>query len=135
MESMGLARGTITPELRSRFALDEATKGVVITVVKEGSASADKGLQAGDVIVEVDQEEVSTPAEVVEKVDRAKSEGYRVVTLLVRSEEHTSELQSLMRTSYAVFCLKKKKTKHDYHKTNRPNDSNLHDKDQTYHRN
>src|SRR3546814_9658058 len=27
---------------------------------------------------------------------------------LVRSEEHTSELQSLMRTSYAVFCLKKK---------------------------
>src|SRR3546814_6198922 len=28
-----------------------------------------------------------------------------------RSEEHTSELQSLMRTSYAVFCLKKKKTK------------------------
>src|SRR3546814_7460178 len=28
-----------------------------------------------------------------------------------RSEEHTSELQSLMRTSYAVFCLKKKNTK------------------------
>src|SRR3546814_1456623 len=31
----------------------------------------------------------------------------------VRSEEHTSELQSLMRISYAVFCLKKKKT-HTY---------------------
>src|SRR3546814_6674571 len=29
---------------------------------------------------------------------------------VVRSEEHTSELQSLMRTSYAVFCLKKTKT-------------------------
>src|SRR3546814_5480993 len=29
---------------------------------------------------------------------------------VVRSEEHTSELQSLMRISYAVFCLKKKKT-------------------------
>src|SRR3546814_2544924 len=29
----------------------------------------------------------------------------------VRSEEHTSELQSLMRISYAVFCLKKKKKK------------------------
>src|SRR3546814_9006168 len=29
-----------------------------------------------------------------------------------RSEEHTSELQSLMRLSYAVFCLKKKKNKH-----------------------
>src|SRR3546814_1958773 len=30
-----------------------------------------------------------------------------------RSEEHTSELQSLMRISYAVFCLKKKNNKHD----------------------
>src|SRR3546814_3978665 len=29
-----------------------------------------------------------------------------------RSEEHTSELQSLMRISYAVFCLKKKKNRH-----------------------
>src|SRR3546814_3225895 len=31
-----------------------------------------------------------------------------IVTFLTRSEEHTSELQSLMRISYAVFCLKKK---------------------------
>src|SRR3546814_7594685 len=33
------------------------------------------------------------------------------MVLAVRSEEHTSELQSLMRISYAVFCLKKKKKK------------------------
>src|SRR3546814_7840863 len=32
-------------------------------------------------------------------------------SLYLRSEEHTSELQSLMRISYAVFCLKKKKNK------------------------
>src|SRR3546814_6789048 len=37
---------------------------------------------------------------------------------ITRSEEHTSELQSLMRISYAVFCLKKKKdTKINTHKT------------------
>src|SRR3546814_5766696 len=34
-----------------------------------------------------------------------------------RSEEHTSELQSLMRISYAVFCLKKKTTHHKYKTT------------------
>src|SRR3546814_10489841 len=34
--------------------------------------------------------------------------------VLYRSEEHTSELQSLMRISYAVFCLKKKKRSHTY---------------------
>src|SRR3546814_3540556 len=35
----------------------------------------------------------------------------QLLELARRSEEHTSELQSLMRNSYAVFCLKKKKTK------------------------
>src|SRR3546814_1321932 len=39
-------------------------------------------------------------------MERAKKRGLEG---LVRSEEHTSELQSLMRISYAVFCLKKKK--------------------------
>src|SRR3546814_13646691 len=35
----------------------------------------------------------------------------RIDPVVARSEEHTSELQSLMRISYAVFCLKKKKNK------------------------
>src|SRR3546814_1487246 len=38
------------------------------------------------------------------------SASHRNPTNKLRSEEHTSELQSLMRISYAVFCLKKKKT-------------------------
>src|SRR3546814_5762263 len=38
----------------------------------------------------------------------ATAEGDSVRAAAVRSEEHTSELQSLMRNSYAVFCLKKK---------------------------
>src|SRR3546814_3223006 len=38
-----------------------------------------------------------------------------------RSEEHTSELQSLMRISYAVFCLKKKKQKTHIHNTQNTN--------------
>src|SRR3546814_3162419 len=39
-----------------------------------------------------------------------------------RSEEHTSELQSLMRISYAVFCLKKKKTESETNSNNNTND-------------
>src|SRR3546814_3865600 len=42
---------------------------------------------------------------------RLPSRPKRVVMIVSRSEEHTSELQSLMRSSYAVFCLKKKKQK------------------------
>src|SRR3546814_10841461 len=41
-----------------------------------------------------------------------------------RSEEHTSELQSLMRISYAVFCLKKKNKKDKTHTTNKNYASN-----------
>src|SRR3546814_978958 len=37
-----------------------------------------------------------------------------------RSEEHTSELQSLMRISYAVFCLKKKKKHNTQHRNTKP---------------
>src|SRR3546814_6509907 len=38
--------------------------------------------------------------------------GNRATKTVLRSEEHTSEIQSLMRISYAVFCLKKKRTPH-----------------------
>src|SRR3546814_4516566 len=41
----------------------------------------------------------------------AVAHGAAGATAFVRSEEHTSELQSLMRISYAVFCLKKKNIK------------------------
>src|SRR3546814_7224519 len=50
--------------------------------------------------------------EVDDTADRALAEQHRggaAHDLHARSEEHTSELQSLMRISYAVFCLKKKK--------------------------
>src|SRR3546814_2094866 len=40
----------------------------------------------------------------------ARTERLMFCTMTARSEEHTSELQSLMRISYAVFCLKKKKS-------------------------
>src|SRR3546814_1620527 len=49
---------------------------------------------------------VGTPEDLVEGVSR----GVDMFDCVMRSEEHTSELQSLMRISYAVFCLKKKKT-------------------------
>src|SRR3546814_1560855 len=58
-----------------------------------------------------------------------------------RSEEHTSELQSLMRISYAVFCLKKKKyktlrTPKIYHQETPPNEPKTNDNDpyQHYHK-
>src|SRR3546814_1368711 len=48
----------------------------------------------------------------VAQVKTPEVDGYAAVQVAYRSEEHTSELQSLMRISYAVFCLKKKTLKH-----------------------
>src|SRR3546814_2781296 len=48
---------------------------------------------------------------------RARSPGAHRTAAVGRSEEHTSELQSLMRISYAVFCLKKNKNTNTHTKT------------------
>ena len=80
---LGLALAKITPALREEFELGDRTQGVVITDVEAEGSAAEKGLRPGDVIVEVDQEEVSSPSAVAEKVQKAKEEGYRVVTLLL----------------------------------------------------
>src|SRR3546814_5236942 len=47
-----------------------------------------------------------------------------MIAIFGRSEEHTSELQSLMRISYAVFCLKKKTNKQDNERKTLQNKSN-----------
>src|SRR3546814_2346495 len=54
---------------------------------------------------------------------RAGLAAHRAVHRLDRSEEHTSELQSLMRISYAVFCLKKKNNKQHNATTKRTNNT------------
>src|SRR3546814_6207073 len=48
----------------------------------------------------------------IEEVVKTLIEAIVLVIVIMRSEEHTSELQSLMRISYAVFCLNKKKQIH-----------------------
>src|SRR3546814_5013128 len=57
------------------------------------------------------------PAFVAEQIDTLFAD-VRIDAVKIRSEEHTSELQSLMRISYAVFCLKKKH-QHQHHPVTR----------------
>src|SRR3546814_4682421 len=60
----------------------------------------------GDAVVMVVAETFEQARDAAELVEI----DYEMLPAIARSEEHTSELQSLMRISYAVFCLKKKKT-------------------------
>lgn len=86
VDNLGIVLSLATPELKKRFKLDEKTKGVVVTNVERDSAAAEKGLRPGDVIVEVTQEEVSHPAQVLDKVKAAVAAGRKSVLLLLEGQ-------------------------------------------------
>ena len=83
VESLGMTVASLTDELRQRFELGEDARGVVVVEVDEGGPAGDESLRPGDVIVEVSQEEVTTPAEVEAKVEQARQEDKRSVLLLI----------------------------------------------------
>jgi serine protease Do len=87
LSGIGLHLSAITPETREKFQIGADQKGVVITDVGQGTPAADRGLKPGDVIVEVQQEEVGSPADVQERVEKARKSGRASVLMLVQSSE------------------------------------------------
>jgi serine protease Do len=65
-------------------------RGVVVTGVKPDSAAAERGLQPGDVILEVGGKAVATPAEVRKDIHDYHASGKRSVLLRMRSGDQTS---------------------------------------------
>ncbi|WP_336486548.1 Do family serine endopeptidase [Methylobacterium nigriterrae] len=84
-QALGLNLSGITDELRRRYSIKDSVKGVVVTRVDPNSTAADKRIQPGEVIVEVGQEAVATPADVTKRVDALRKEGRKSVLLLVAS--------------------------------------------------
>ena len=85
--ALGLELSGLSEELRRRYGLKDNLKGVVITRVDPNSTAADKRIQPGEVIVEVGQEAVSTPAEVTKRVEALKKDGRKSALLLVSSAQ------------------------------------------------
>ena len=86
-QALGLNMSGMTDELRRRFSLKDDLKGVVITRVDPNSSASDKRIQAGEVIVEVNQEPVTNPADVTKKIDDLKSQGRKSALLLVANAQ------------------------------------------------
>jgi serine protease Do len=84
---LGLELSGVTDEVRKRFNIKDNVKGVVVTRVDPSSAAADKRIQAGEVIVEVGQEAVSSPADVTRRVEALKKEGKKSALLLVANAQ------------------------------------------------
>jgi serine protease Do len=80
---LGLGLATITPEMRTEFALQRDAGGVMITDVDPESDAAEKGLQAGDRILAIGNDEVKSIADVTAGLDAAKRAKRVAVLLLV----------------------------------------------------
>ncbi|WP_374367843.1 DegQ family serine endoprotease [Dongia sp.] len=86
IDLLGLDVGRINDALREKYDLPENAEGVVILTVDPNSTSAEKDLRPGDIIAEVDQKAVATPADVRDRVKSAQDNGYRLVTLLINRQ-------------------------------------------------
>ena len=84
---LGAKLSPITDELRTQFKLGADQKGVVVTDVESDGPAAGKGLKPGDVIVEVQQQAVSTPAKVAELMTQYQKQNRKTVLMLIQSGE------------------------------------------------
>ena len=82
--ALGLSLTALTPELARAANLPAGTRGVIITAVDPNSDASDKGLQRGDLILSVNNQLVTTPAQVVAAVDVARKAGRSSVLLLAK---------------------------------------------------
>jgi serine protease Do len=82
-KALGLDLATLSKDLRTRYKIKESVKGVIITGVDGTSDAAEKRLSAGDVIVEVAQEAVSSAADIKKRIEQLKKDGKKSVLLLV----------------------------------------------------
>jgi serine protease Do len=86
-KALGLDLAALNKDLRTRYKIKDSVRGVVVTSVDANSDAAEKRLSAGDVIVEVAQEAVSSGADIQKRVDQLKKDGKKSVLLLVSNAD------------------------------------------------
>ena len=80
---LGVTVSAITDALKAQYKLADSAKGVVITEIEAGGPAADESLRPGDLVVEVGQEAVAAPADLLARVERDKKEGKKAALLLI----------------------------------------------------
>ena len=101
-KTLGLTLAPLSKDLASKFEIDEDVSGLVVTGVDEDGNASEKGLQPGDVIVEINQEKVKSLDDVQKQVEKAEKGGRRSVLLLVKFRQGEDPLR------FVPLRLKKK---------------------------
>ena len=82
--ALGLSLTPLTPDLAREANLPPTARGVLITAVDPNSNAGEQGLQRGDLVVSVNNQSVTTPAQVIAAIDAARKAGRTSVLLLVK---------------------------------------------------
>ncbi|MGA2044658.1 MAG: DegQ family serine endoprotease [Roseiarcus sp.] len=82
-KAFGMELSGLSDEARKTFKIKDSIKGVVVSSVEPNSPAAEKGLQPGDVIEEVNQQAVTAPGDVSKAIDALKKGGKKSALLLV----------------------------------------------------
>ena len=86
LEVLGMTLEALDSENREVFGVEGDLRGVLVLSVDPESLAAAKGLEPGDVIVEIGQQPVATPADAKDKLEAAREAGRSSILLLVRRE-------------------------------------------------
>jgi len=86
-KTLGLELANMSDDLRKKYKIKDSVRGIVILGVDASSPAADKRLNAGDTIVEIAQEAVTSADDFQAKIDKLKKDGRRSALLLVASAE------------------------------------------------
>ncbi len=85
LTALGLQLAPIDDAARKSFKLKDSVKGAIIAEVTPGSPAGDKGLKPGEVIEEINQQAVESPADVAKVITALKTAGKKSALLLVAS--------------------------------------------------
>jgi len=86
ISGLGLKVAPVNQDLKEKFQLGADQKGVVITDVAPNTPAAERGLKPGDVIMEVQQGEVASPADIHKQVDAARKADRKFMLMLIQRE-------------------------------------------------
>jgi serine protease Do len=87
LSGLGLRVTALTAELRERYRLRAEARGVVVTEVLPNTPGAEREIRPGDLILEVQQERVSTPQELQERIERLRRQGRATALFLIESQQ------------------------------------------------
>jgi serine protease Do len=85
--ALGMKLAPLTDATRAKYKIDAGQKGIVITDVAPEGTAADHGLKPGDVVVEVQQVAVASPADMQHRIEEARQGGRKSVLLLVQGAD------------------------------------------------